>query len=259
MLLTISPAKSLDYATPIPDVVAHTQPELLEHSARLIQVLRDKSLAEVAQLMGISDQLAALNVVRYAEWSLPFDRDNSRQAVFAFNGDVYEGLDVRSLSNTQLAFAQEHLRILSGLYGVLRPLDLIQAYRLEMGTRLANSRGKDLYAFWGEQITNALNAVLARQSGAPVLVNLASEEYFKSVRVARIGGRIVTPVFEERKGNTYKIVSFYAKRARGLMCRYAFVNKIDQVEALKGFDLEGYSYEAEVSQENRWVFRRSQM
>ena len=258
MLIVVSPAKSLDYQSPLPTAEC-TQPRFLDQSEALIGILREKSPAQIAQLMDLSDQLATLNFTRYAEWSRPFTPQNARQAMFAFNGDVYEGLDAYSFSLAQIAFAQTHFRMLSGLYGVLRPLDLMQAYRLEMGTRLVNPAGKDLYAFWGDTITNALNAELAAQGqrdSGPVLVNLASEEYFKAVQPKKLAARVITPVFEEKKGAGYKIVSFYAKRARGLMSRYAIVNEIDDPEALKAFDVEGYTFTPAASDIDRWVFRR---
>ena len=255
MLIVVSPAKSLDYESPLP-VSTHTQPRFLDHSAELIEILRQLGPVEIARLMDISDKLAALNVARYAEWAQPFTPENARQALFAFNGDVYEGLDAATLTAAQIEVAQQTLRILSGLYGVLRPLDLMQAYRLEMGTRLANGRGKDLYAFWGDTISNSLNEELALQGGEPVLVNLASEEYFKSVQVKKLKARVVTPVFEERKGDGYKIISFHAKRARGLMSRYAIANRLKRVEDLKSFDVEDYVFEPRISDQDRWVFRR---
>jgi len=258
MILVISPAKALDYESPVA-VSTHTQPDFLDDSAALIEVLREKSPADVVELMSLSDPLATLNVARYASWSRPFSAENARQAVLAFNGDVYEGLDAKSLGEDDLAWAQDHLRILSGLYGVLRPLDLMQAYRLEMGTRLANPRGKNLYAFWGERITDALNGLLAREEDAGrerVLLNLASDEYFKAVKPRKLEGRIVTPVFEDWKGGRYKVISFYAKRARGLMSRYVITNRIDEVKALQGFDGEGYSFAAEASDADTLVFRR---
>lgn len=255
MLIVVSPAKSLDYQSPLP-TAEFTQPAFLDQSEALISILREKSPAEIAKLMALSDPLATLNFTRYAEWARPFAPHNARQAVFAFNGDVYEGLGAYSFTVEQIAFAQAHFRMLSGLYGVLRPLDLMQAYRLEMGTKLANPAGKDLYAFWGEAITTALNAELAQQDGAPVLLNLASEEYFKSVRPKKLNARVITPVFEEKKGAAYKIVSFYAKRARGLMSRYAIVNSITDPEALKAFDVEGYAFTPAASEGDRWVFRR---
>ena len=258
MILVISPAKPPDYETP-PTTVTFTQPDFLDHAAELIKMLREKSPAQIAELMSLSDQLSSLNVARYASWSRPFAADNAKQALLAFDGDVYEGLDAKSLADDDLAWAQDHLRILSGLYGVLRPLDLMQAYRLEMGTRLANPRGKNLYEFWGERITDELNRLLAREEEAGrerVLLNLASDEYFKSVQPKKLKGRIVTPVFEDWKGGRYKIISFYAKRARGLMSRYVIGKRIDEVEALQGFDAEGYAFAADASDADTLVFRR---
>lgn len=258
MIIVISPAKALDYETPIA-VSTHTRPAFLDDSAALIEVLREKSPAEIADLMSLSDPLATLNVARYASWSRPFTPANARQALFAFNGDVYEGLDAKSLDEGDLAWAQDHLRILSGLYGVLRPLDLMQAYRLEMGTRLANPRGRNLYEFWGERISGELNRLLAREEDAGrdrVLVNLASEEYFKSVKPKKLDGRIVTPVFEDWKDGRYRVISFYAKRARGLMSRHAIRNRIDEVDALRDFAAEGYAFAAEASDADTLVFRR---
>ena len=260
MILVISPAKALDYETP-PTTATFTQPDFLDHAAELIEVLREKSPAQIAELMSLSDPLSSLNVARYASWSRPFAPDNAKQALLAFNGDVYEGLDATSLTEADLAWAQDHLRILSGLYGVLRPLDLMQAYRLEMGTRLANPRGKNLYEFWGERITDELNRLIAHEEDARrerVLVNLASDEYFKSVKPKKLKGRIVTPVFEDWKGGRYKIISFYAKRARGLMSRYVITKRIDEIEALQGFDAEGYAFAADASDADTLVFRRRQ-
>lgn len=254
MLIVLSPAKSLDYDTP-PTTYLHTKPDFIARSAELIEVLKEKSPAQIATLMGISDQLAALNVERYASWSRKFTTKNSKQAVLAFNGDVYEGLNAASLSAKQLDYVQTHVRILSGLYGALRPLDLMQPYRLEMGSKLANPHGKDLYAFWGDDVTKALNIELA-QHKAKVLVNLASEEYFKVVKPKLLEARVISPVFEDWKGGKYKIISFYAKRARGLMARYAAVKGINQPEKLKSFDVDGYAFDEAVSSENSWVFRR---
>ena len=258
MIFVISPAKALDYESPLP-AAAHTQPDFLDHAAELIDLLREFSPAQIAELMDLSDPLATLNVARYASWSRPFDPSNARQALFAFNGDVYEGLDARSLSAEEIGWAQAHLRILSGLYGVLRPLDLMQAYRLEMGTRLANPRGKNLYAFWGDLPTAALNRELAaqREAGAlPVLVNLASEEYFKAVKPARLSAPVLTPVFEDWKNGRYRIISFYAKRARGLMCRHVIRQRVADVDGLKRFDAEGYAFAPEASDADTLVFRR---
>ncbi len=206
--------------------------------------------------MGISMKLADLNAGRWRAFSTPFTPDNARAALLAFRGDVYKGLDADSLDADALAFAQDHLRILSGLYGVLRPQDLIQPYRLEMGTKLATARGENLYTFWGDAITETLNRALAAQ-GDDVLVNLASKEYFSAVRPEKLAGRVVTPVFKERKGNTYKIVGLFAKRARGLMSRYIIDERLDDIEALKGFDAEGYAFEPSLSAADTWVFARS--
>jgi len=239
MILVISPAKALDYETP-PTIPTHSQPDFLDQSAELIEILRRRTPGDISALMDLSDQLAALNVARYTNWSRPFSPDNAKQAVLAFNGDVYDGLSAKTLSPADLDWAQAHLRILSGLYGVLRPLDLMQPYR-------------------GDRITAELNALLAREEEAgrePVLLNLASEEYFKSVRRKQLTGRLVTPVFEDWKSGRYKIISFYAKRARGLMSRYAIVNRVDQVDALRGFDSDGYAFAAEASDGDTMVFRR---
>lgn len=258
MIFVISPAKALDFETP-PVTASFTQPDFLDEARELIGIMQQKSPAQVADLMNLSDQLAALNVARYESWAPPFTPENAKQAVLAFNGDVYEGLDAPTLSHDELDWAQRHLRILSGLYGLLRPLDLMQPYRLEMGTRLENAKGRNLYAFWGDKLTGALNELLAAERGrgeTPVLVNLASEEYFKSVKPAKLGARVVSAVFEDWKGGRYRIISFYAKRARGLMCRYAIRNRIDAVEGLKGFDYEGYAFAREASDDETLVFRR---
>ncbi|MBY4679035.1 peroxide stress protein YaaA [Marinobacterium arenosum] len=256
MLTVISPAKNLDYDTPATTMAA-SQPEFLEHSQELIEQLRQLSVQDVAELMKLSDKLASLNVARYESWSLPFSADNAKQAVLAFNGDVYSGLDAGSLSEDDLTFAQQHLRILSGLYGLLRPLDLMQPYRLEMGTKFANRRGKDLYQFWGNLLTDRLNQLLADQP-QPVLVNLASNEYFKSVKAKSLNGRIITPTFKDLKNGQYKIISFYAKKARGLMSRYIIQNRIDDPEQLKNFDLAGYRFAESMSEGDSWTFVRDQ-
>ncbi|QDQ27415.1 peroxide stress protein YaaA [Chitinimonas arctica] len=254
MLFVLSPAKTLDFETP-----AHTDraslPAFIDRSAALIEVLRGKTPAEISQLMTLSDPLAALNVARYQSWSAEFTPHNSKQAVLAFMGDVYEGLQAASFNAADLDFAQQRLRILSGLYGVLRPLDRMQPYRLEMGTRLVNPDGRNLYDFWGDSLTEALNAELASQS-QPVLVNLASEEYFKAVKRKKLQARLVECVFEDFKSGGYKIISFHAKRARGLMARFALLNRLEHVEQLQAFDLDGYRYCAQHSEPDRLVFRR---
>ena len=256
MLLVVSPAKTLDYDTPAV-TKSSSQPDFVEESQLLIDELRQLSPAQVGSLMSISDKLAQLNTARFEAWSQPFNNKNAKQAVLAFKGDVYTGLDAESLSEKQLEFAQKHLRILSGLYGLLRPLDLMQAYRLEMGSKFANQRGKDLYAFWGELITEKLNVEIATQKD-DVLVNLASNEYFKSVKTKSLNAQIITPVFKDRKGDKYKIISFYAKKARGMMCRYVIDNSITNVEKLKDFDYEGYSYNKAMSSDTEWVFIREE-
>ncbi|WP_321801204.1 peroxide stress protein YaaA [Caballeronia sp. J97] len=255
MIIVLSPAKSLDYETPA-HIKKHTLPQFVDDAAELIDGLRGLSPQQIGGMMGISDQLAALNFQRYADWSTTFGAHNSKQAVLAFNGDVYEGFAAKSLSAGDLDFAQNHVRVLSGLYGLLRPLDLLQPYRLEMGTKFPNARGKDLYAFWGERITAALNEQLKKQRGARVLVNCASEEYFKSVKPKVLAAPVISPVFEDWKGGRYKIISFHAKRARGMMARYAVENRIDEPEALKGFDSEGYKFDAKASNDTTYVFRR---
>jgi uncharacterized protein len=254
MLIFLSPAKSLDYETP-PQVTTASQPAFLEQSASLIRQLRQLSPADIANLMDLSDNLALLNFNRYADWSLPFTPANAKQAVLAFDGDVYDGLAAKTLSAADLDFAQQHVRILSGLYGILKPLDLMQPYRLEMGTKFANEGGKDLYAFWGNRLLDAINAELAEMP-RPVAVNLASEEYFKAAVGPKINGTVIQPVFEDWKGGKYKIISFYAKRARGLMTRFAVLNRLTDPEGLKAFDLEGYAFAPDVSDDRSWVFRR---
>lgn len=255
MIILLSPAKTFALQRPTA-LDEYSQAQFLEQSQILIERLRELSPAAVASLMKISDKLAALNATRYAEWSRPFTPENARQAVLAFDGDVYAGLDAETLSLEDLQFAQRHLRILSGLYGVLRPLDLIQAYRLEMGTRLANPGGKDLYAFWGERVGEALGTALA-ESAASVLVNLASEEYFKAVPAKKLAVPIVQPVFEDWGNGKFRVVSFYAKRARGLMARFAIINRLTDPAGLKEFAVAGYAYAEEASSEGSWVFRRS--
>lgn len=256
MLFVISPAKSLDYASPAP-TKRFTQPRFLAESKVLVEQLRGFTPPQIADLMHISDKLATLNVARYEQWSTPFKASNAKACVFAFNGDVYDGLDAGTLDDAAIDYAQKHLRILSGLYGVLRPLDLMQPYRLEMGTKLDNARGENLYQFWGETPTDALQKELGT-SGRAVLINLASAEYFKVVRRKEVRGRIVTPVFEDWTNGRYKVVSFHAKRARGLMVRYAIDHRIEIVDALKDFDYGDYAYDPDASNDDRWTFRRRQ-
>jgi len=254
MLLVVSPAKKLDFESPLATDI-YTQPSLLEHSQELINECVKLTPADIASLMSLSDKLAGLNAARFGEWSLPFTPSNARPAVLAFNGDVYAGLDAASFSADDFNFAQKHFRILSGLYGLLKPLDLMQAYRLEMGTKLANERGANLYQFWGDIITNALNQTMAEQ-GDQILINLASTEYFKAVKKKNLTATIITPAFKDWKNGQYKMISFFAKKARGLMARYIIQNRITDVEQLKDFDLAGYEYNTAFSSGNDWVFTR---
>jgi cytoplasmic iron level regulating protein YaaA (DUF328/UPF0246 family) len=256
MLLVVSPAKNLDYDSPLA-TEQFSQPELLEHSQLLIKQCKKLTPADISSLMGISDKLAGLNAARFGEWATPFTQDNARQAILAFNGDVYTGLDAKSFSEKDFAFAQQHMRILSGLYGLLKPLDLMQAYRLEMGKKLDNDRGSNLYQFWGDIITEHLNAALAAQ-GDNVLINLASNEYFKSVKKKSLKAEVITPAFKDWKNGQYKMISFFAKKARGLMARYIIENQITDVEQLKAFDVAGYQYSTELSKANDWVFTRQE-
>lgn len=256
MLALISPAKTLDYETALPTDI-YTQPRLLEQSQQLIDVCRKLSATEIASLMTVSEKIANLNVERFRDWNAEFDFSNARQALFAFKGDVYTGLDAYHLKDQDIDFAQQHLRMLSGLYGLLRPLDLMMPYRLEMGTKLKNSRGNNLYEFWGSIITDQINQDLA-EIDAKLLVNLASDEYYKSVNEKKIQAEIIKPVFLDQKNGKYKVISFYAKKARGLMARYLIENKLSQVEQLKAFDSEGYYFDAESSSDKELVFKRDE-
>lgn len=254
MLLVISPAKTLDYESPLA-TDKYTQPQLLEASQQLIDIARQLSPAQIASLMSISDKLAHLNAERFNDWQPPFNPDNARQAILAFKGDVYTGLDAASLNDEDFTFAQQHLRMLSGLYGLLRPLDLMQPYRLEMGIKLANPQGKDLYSFWGDRLTEMLNDALKAQ-GDDILVNLASDEYFKAVKPKQLQGRIIKPVFLDEKNGKFKVISFYAKKARGLMSRYIIQHRLTDAEQLKAFDVEGYFFDEAASQGDELVFKR---
>jgi len=254
MLIVISPAKKLDMQAPV-DFSEHTKPELLKHSQMLIDILRHQDSFEIAGLMKLSMKLADLNVARYQAWQTPFTPDNAKQALWAFRGDVYQGMDADTFNAADIAFAQAHLRILSGLYGVLRPLDLMQAYRLEMGTRLSHTHGKDLYSFWGDLITNKLNQALEEQ-GDDILINLASNEYFKSIKASKLHGNIITPVFKEYKNSQYKIIGIFAKRARGLMSRYIIQNQLSKPDDLRNFNVDGYQWNAELSDNKDIVFTR---
>ena len=261
MLTVISPAKSLDFETSVSRRLVPkdrlTQPDFLEESAELVRRMRKASSGEIARLMNISDRLADLNAARFASWSLPFLPDNAKPAAYAFKGDVYMGLDIGSFNRRDLTFAQKHLRILSGLYGLLRPLDLIQPYRLEMGTGLDTRKGSNLYEFWGDQLTEALNEQLAGQR-TRTLINLASNEYFQAARPRRLTSRVITPVFKDRKNGEYKVISFFAKKARGMMAGYMIRNRIDRPAGLKSFDSGGYAYSAGASTRDCWVFLRDE-
>lgn len=262
MLIVISPAKKLDYEQPSP-VTQFSQPQFLAESQRLIDQLKEYSPQEIASLMHLSDPLASLNAHRYAAWQQPFTTENAKACVFAFKGDVYEGMQAHTFNNEAIDFMQTHLRILSGLYGILRPLDLMQAYRLEMGTKLVNERGKNLYEFWGDLITQKINEDLAK-THSQYLINLASNEYFKSVKKKLIKAEIITPVFKDWKNGQYKIISFYAKKARGLMTRYLIEQSanqpnqavIDPLSLLLGFESAGYQYNEAMSKTNEPVFIR---
>ncbi len=254
MLLLLSPAKSLDYDTP-PHVAPTGSPTFAAEAAELVALLRQQSPRDIAALMDLSDELAALNVARYAAFSPRFTARNSKPAVLAFDGDVYGGLDARTLSTDDLHWANDHVAILSGLYGVLRPLDRLQPYRLEMGTKLANARGRDLYAYWGDTIAQHLNRRLARERD-PVIVNLASQEYFKAADRKVLKARVVECVFEEWKGGGWKVISFFAKRARGLMARHVVTHRLTSPDALAGFAAEGYAHDPAASEPDRLVFRR---
>ncbi len=257
MLFLLSPAKSLDYDTPTPPELADalTRPQFLDDTAALIDVLRTKSVAQVRELMDLSEPLAQLNVDRYAAWQRRFTDKNSKPAVLAFNGDVYDGLDARTLSADDLAWAQTHVRMLSGLYGILRPLDRMQPYRLEMGTRLATPAGASLYDYWGDRLALHLNK-LAGAEKAPVIVNLASQEYFRAAQRKALKPRVVDCQFEDWKNGDYKIISFFAKRARGLMARFAIQQRLETPEGLKSFNLDGYRWAPEASSPDQLVFRR---
>lgn len=257
MLFLLSPAKSLDYDTPTPPELAPalTRAQFLDDTAALIEILRGKSVADVRALMDLSEPLAQLNVQRYAAWRPRFTDKNSKPAVLAFNGDVYDGLDAKTLGAEDLAWAQQHVRMLSGLYGLLRPLDRMQPYRLEMGTRLANPQGANLYDYWGDRLALQLNK-LASGEKAPVIVNLASQEYFRAADRKVLKPRVIDCQFEDWKNGDYKIISFFAKRARGLMARYAIQQRLETPEGLKGFNLDGYRLASEASSPDRLVFRR---
>jgi hypothetical protein len=253
MLTVLSPAKTLDFETQS-TTTTHSTPELLDSTRQLVSVLKKQSPGQLKKLMKISDLLANLNAQRYQELSLHLTPENAKQAILAFKGDVYLGLQAETFNQRDLNFAQKHLRILSGLYGVLKPLDLIQPYRLEMGTKLETSEGKNLYQFWGDTLIRKIEADLANQR-SKVLVNLASNEYFKSLQTPH-GFRVINPVFKDYNNGAYKVLGFFAKKARGLMANYIVKNRINQADDLKSFDSDGYSFNKTLSNENNWVYTR---
>ncbi|MCO1332830.1 peroxide stress protein YaaA [Microbulbifer sp. OS29] len=256
MLIVISPAKTLDYDSDIPSLET-TQPDFLKESATLIRELRGLSPQQVSSLMKISDKLGVLNYDRFHAWKRPFTDNNARPALFAFKGDVYTGLEAESMGKRDFAYAQKHLRMLSGLYGLLRPLDLMQPYRLEMGTKFENARGKNLYEFWGDKITGSVNEQLQTIKSRE-LINLASNEYFKSIKAKQLNAQIITPHFKELKNGQYKMISFFAKKARGMMSRWAIDQRVKKAEELKRFDVSGYRYNPSMSTEWDWVFTRDE-
>ncbi len=254
MLVTIiSPAKKLDYS-PVEKNIDSTIPSLLEHSNELVKDLKSLNPQEVSSLMSLSDKLGALNYERFQEWETPFTKSNSKQAILAFKGDVYQGLDAESLSETELIWAQKHVRILSGLYGILKPMDLMQPYRLEMGTKFATKRGQNLYDFWNSIITEELNKNFS--SDNTNLLNLASNEYFKSINVSELKANVISPVFMDKKNGKYKIISFFAKKARGLMTRYVIKNRIEDITDIQNFEEGGYFFNEAMSEDNKPVFCR---
>jgi cytoplasmic iron level regulating protein YaaA (DUF328/UPF0246 family) len=256
MLTVISPAKTLDFDTP-PTTRKTTRPRLLARAGELVEDARDLTPQDIRELMGVSEKIADLNHRRFMNWETPFTLDNAKQSILAFQGDVYTGLEAGTLSNAQLNFAQKHLCILSGLYGLLRPLDLMQPYRLEMGLKFANRGGKNLYEFWGDDITREVNGLL-KKSGSPVLVNLASNEYFKAIRPGALDAEVITPVFKDLKGGNYRVISFFAKKARGQMARFIIDKELDDAAGLKKFRAGGYRYNRAESSARELVFTRDQ-
>jgi cytoplasmic iron level regulating protein YaaA (DUF328/UPF0246 family) len=256
MLVVISPAKTLDYDTP-PQTQTYSIPDYLDDSQELINRARRYSAMDIAEVMDVSMKIAELNFDRFEQWQTPFTPENAKQSVLAFKGDVYTGLEAETFSEDDFQFAQKHLRILSGLYGLLRPLDLMQAYRLEMGRKIDTERGRNLYAFWGETITDGLNSQL-EEIGSETLINLASNEYFKSVKPKKLTAEVITPVFKDYKNGTYKMMGVYAKKARGMLSRYIIDNQLTDPEDIKNFDQDGYSFNPEMTEGSTWVFTRKQ-
>lgn len=254
MLILVSPAKTLDFEQP-PLTQIHTRPDFLAQSQELIQVCQQLTPSDIATLMKVSDSIAGLNAARFGEWKPDYSIDNAKQAIFAFRGDVYTGFDADTLTAAQLERTQSQLRILSGLYGLLRPLDLILPYRLEMGTALTNQKGKNLYEFWGNTLTDAVNSAVAAQ-GDDIIINLASNEYFKAIKPKLLNAQLITPVFKDFKNGQYKVISFFAKRARGMMVRYIIDQQVSSIDGLKAFEVDGYYYSEELSKPNEPAFLR---
>jgi hypothetical protein len=256
MLMVISPAKTLDFDSPLA-TSKNSQPRLLDQSQQLINELQKLAPHDISTLMSVSDKIGTLNFDRFQAWQQPFNEDNARAAVLAFKGDVYTGMQAETFQASDFNFAQKHLRILSGLYGLLRPLDLMQAYRLEMGTKFVNKNGKNLYQFWDNKITTILNEDI-KDSGSKELINLASNEYFKSVQLKYLDSEVITPIFKDFKNGKYKIISFYAKKARGMMAAYIIKNKIKNAEDIKSFNIDGYRFDNDMTRDNNWMFTREE-
>jgi cytoplasmic iron level regulating protein YaaA (DUF328/UPF0246 family) len=254
MIIILNSSKTLDFETPV-RISKHSRPQFSDDSNLLVEALRKLSLADFSKMMGVSEKLAKLNIERYKNWQLAPSGPAARQSILAFKGDIYAAIDVENYGMKEFNFAQKHLRILSGLYGILRPLDLIQPYRLEMATKLSTRRGKGLYAFWGNRINEALNAAL-KQEKSGILINLTSLEYFKAVKASQLEARVITPVFKEYRDSSYRVVAIYAKKARGLMCDYIIRNHLTETRDLKSFDLDGYRFNKKLSSEVEWVYTR---
>ncbi len=255
MLIVISPAKTLDFDAKVL-VENYSLPSFIDHAENLVNEMRKLQVNEIGQLMGISHNLAQLNFERFLTWHSPFTPQNARQAIFVFRGEVYRGIDIDTWKSEAVLESQSYLRILSGMYGLLRPLDLIQAYRLEMGTALKTAKAKNLYEYWGNKITHQLNEDMKYSTGEKVLINLASNEYFKSISKKELKFNVITPIFKEQKGNNFTTITVYAKKARGLMTRFIIENRISQSDDIKAFDTEGYSFSASMSKNNEWTFVR---
>ena len=249
MLAIISPSKTQDFSSC--DIKSYSQSRQLKHSQELVSILKNKNQQQISKLMSLSEKLSKLNFERFQSFKTPFSLGNAKQALLAFKGDVYNGIDASSLSSQDLEFAQNNVRILSGLYGVLRPLDLIQPYRLEMGTKLNNKKGSNLYDFWGGDISDVLN-----EDESDLIVNLASNEYFKAIDKKILKANVLDIVFKEKKGQTYKVIGIYAKRARGLMVNYIIRNRLTSKESLKDFSDEGYRFDQKLSTGSSWVYLR---